>query len=111
MVHKSQDEGYEIRDSLDDEPSTTHYAVRRKSDGKLVSSIRTVCSQKSQLEMERLNWFDLPKAIKDAGAVEWCRLVADREVRGTSAVPMLYQQSVIHQQDLGTQNFVFMVET
>lgn len=42
--------------------------------------------------------------------MEWCRLVGDKTARGTNAVPLLYQQSVLHQQDLGIQSTVFMVD-
>ena len=109
MVYQGEN-GSEIRDPLDDEPSTYHYAVRR-SDGKLVSSIRAVNGNQTPLEMERFGWYKFEGEVRENGFAEWCRLICDKEARGTTAVPLLYLQSARHQQDLGVDNLVFMVDT
>jgi len=99
-----------VKDKLDEEESTVHFAVRNPNSGKVVASIRTVDANASQLEMERYNWHNLDADLKAGGAVEWCRLVAHREARGTTAAPMLYIQSVRHHQERDVSNFVFMVD-
>ena len=103
--------GFEIRDALDDEESTMHYAVRRETDGKLVSSIRAVDGNKAQLEMEKFGWYNVEEPIREAGFSEWCRLICDKSARGTTAVPLLYLQSARQLQDSGIDNVVFMVDT
>ena len=99
-----------VRDALDDEPSTTVFAVRNPQSGRVVASIRTVDAVQSKLEMEKYNWHNLDPSIKAKGCVEWCRLVAHPSARGTTAAPMLYIQSVRHHQAKGDANFVFMVD-
>ena len=67
--------GYEIKDRLDSEPSTVQYALKNSS-GRIVSAIRTVDGNKSQLDMEKYGWFNIPEYVKEQGVVEWGRLVS-----------------------------------
>jgi len=114
-VHEDATGKLGVRDDLDEADSTVHFLCRNPKSGKVVSSIRTVDANKSTLEMELHNWWKLSDDIKQGGAVEWCRLVADPSARGTTAAPMLYIQSVRYHQDKtkefgGNNNFVFMVD-
>jgi len=102
--------GDQVRGDLDEAESTTHYAYRHPKTGLLVTAIRAVNGVKSQLEMERYGWFNLSEEIKRDGVYEWCRLVADKSVRGTNTAPILYIDSVLHQRSLGNYNCVFMVD-
>ena len=111
QVYKSADNKWEIRDDLDEDETTIQYAVRSPTTKELVCSIRTVDGNMSTLEMQRHKWYDVDIYIRQDGYVEWSRLVADKSVRGTNAVPLLYQQSVFHQQDLDTHHILFMVDS
>jgi len=99
-----------VRDELDMAESTVHFFIRNPTDGKVVAAIRTVDANKSQLEMEKFNWHNLSDEIKQGGAVEWCRLCASPEARGTTAAPMLYIQSVRYHLKKKNNNFIFMVD-
>jgi len=110
-VYQDDEDGYyEVRDDLDEEESTVSFLIRNPNDGKPIASIRTVCGVQSQLEMEKFGWFDVPQSIKDGGLVEWCRLCAVKEARGTNAAPMLYLQSVRYHREMKNDNFMFMVD-
>ena len=100
-----------IIDQHDISDATVHYAIRNPSTGKLVSAIRTIDANKTQLDMEKHNWFQIDKKIKATGVVEWSRLVSDMSVRKTNTALLLYMKSVFHQQDLGVNNVVFMVDS
>ncbi len=100
-----------ILDEHDNSDATVHYAIRNPSTGKYVSAIRTIDANKTKLDMEKHNWFQLDQKIKAGGVVEWSRLVSDMSVRKTNTALLLYMQSVYHQQDLGVNNIVFMVDS
>jgi hypothetical protein len=100
-----------IMDDHDASDATVHYAIRSPVTGKYVSAIRTIDANKTRLDMEKHNWFQLSDAVKSKGVVEWSRLVADASVRKTNTSLLLYMQSVYHQQDLGVENVVFMVDS
>ncbi|GMH91505.1 hypothetical protein TrVE_jg11558 [Triparma verrucosa] len=110
VVYEQASGNYGVKDALDDEDSTVHFAVRNPNNGKVIAAIRTVDANKSVLEMEKYNWHNLSATIKEEGCVEWCRLCADPSARGSSAAPMLYIQSVRYHQALGNCNFTFMVD-
>ena len=81
-VYQDDEDGfYEVRDDLDEEPSTISYLIRNPNDGKPIASIRTVDAVKGEVEMEKYKWFDIPDEIKRGGVVEWCRLCAVKEVK------------------------------
>ncbi len=100
-----------IMDQHDISDATVHYAIRNPSTGKLVSAIRTIDANKTQLDMEKHNWFQIDPNIKSSGVVEWSRLVSDVSVRKTNTALLLYMKSVYHQQDLGVNNIIFMVDS
>jgi hypothetical protein len=100
-----------IMDTHDKSDATVHYAIRSPTTGKYVSAIRTIDGNKTQLDMEKHNWFQLDQSIKAGGVVEWSRLVSDASVRKTNTAILLYMQSAYHQQDLGVNNVVFMVDS
>lgn len=102
--------GKMIMDDHDMSPATVHYAVRSPKTGEIVSAIRTIDANKTTLDMEKHNWFQIDNNIKANGVVEWSRLVSDVSVRKTNAALLLYMQSVYHQQDLGVNNVIFMVD-
>jgi hypothetical protein len=58
----------------------------------------------------QFGWHHLSNEIKEEGAVEWCRLCASPDARGTTAAPMLYIQSVRYHQEKGNNNFIYMVD-
>ena len=100
-----------IIDKHDSSDATVHYAIRNPQTGKFVSAIRTIDANKTQLDMEKYNWFKIDQKIKETGVVEWSRLVSDLSVRKTNTALLLYMQSVYHQQDLGINNVIFMVDS
>ena len=100
-----------IMDKHDISDATVHYAIRDQTTGKLVSAIRTIDANKTQLDMEKHKWFNIEPKIKSGGVVEWSRLVSDMSVRKTNTALLLYMQSVYHQQDLGVNNVIFMVDS
>ena len=100
-----------IMDKHDISDATVHYAIRNPANGKLVSAIRTIDANKTQLDMEKHKWFNIDQKIKSGGVVEWSRLVSDMSVRKTNTALLLYMQSVYHQQDLGVNNIIFMVDS
>lgn len=100
-----------IMDDHDASDATVHYAIRNPQTGKFVSAIRTIDANKTTLDMEKHNWFKIDQTIKNNGVVEWSRLVADLSVRKTNTALLLYMQSVYHQQDLGVNNVIFMVDS
>ena len=100
-----------IMDTHDTSDATIHYAIRSPITGKYVSAIRTIDGNKTKLDMEKHNWFQLDQSIKAGGVAEWSRLVSDRSVRKTNTALLLYMQSVYHLQDLGVNNVVFMVDS
>lgn len=103
--------GKYICDFHDTTDAVVHYAIRNPNTGKYISSIRTIDGNKTQLDMEKHNWFKLSDKIKADGVVEWSRLVSDVTARKTNAALLLYIQSVNHQQDLGVNNITFMVDS
>jgi hypothetical protein len=111
QVYLGTDHEYEIRDELDEDPATVHFALRNPTTGRLVAAIRIVDANQSVLDMERYGWFDIPAEIKSAGAAELGRLVADRSIRKTNAALLLYIQSGYHLQDQGIENLLFMVDS
>ena len=64
----------------------------------------------SSLRPLQFGWHHLSDEIKSEGAVEWCRLCASPDARGTTAAPMLYIQSVRYHQEKGNNNFIYMVD-
>jgi len=100
-----------ICDVHDVSDATTHYAIRNPNTGKFVSAIRTIDANKTQLDMEKHNWFKLDPVLKQDGVVEWSRLVSDMSVRKTNAALLLYVASVNHQQSIGINNITFMVDS
>lgn len=100
-----------IMDEHDASDATVHYAIRHPTTGKYISAIRTINANQTTLDMEKYNWFHLNDTIKRGGVVEWSRLVSDTSVRKTNTALLLYMQSVYHQQDLGVENVVFMVDS
>lgn len=100
-----------IMDKHDVSDATVHYAIRNPSTGKFVSAIRTIDANKTQLDMEKYNWFQIDPKIKADGVVEWSRLVSDNSVRKTNTALLLYMKSVYHQQDMGVNNVIFMVNS
>lgn len=100
-----------IMDEHDISEATVHYAIRNPTTGKLVSAIRTIDANKTQLDMEKHKWFQIDQKIKTGGVVEWSRLVSDASVRKTNTALLLYIKSVYHQQDLGVNNVIFMVDS
>ena len=100
-----------IMDEHDASDATVHYAIRHPKTGQYVSAIRTIDANKTKLDMEKHNWFQLDQSIKAGGVVEWSRLVSDASVRKTNTALLLYMQSVYHQQDMGVNNVVFMVDS
>jgi N-acyl-L-homoserine lactone synthetase len=100
-----------LMDTHDASDATVHYAIRSPTTGKYVSAIRTIDGNKTKLDMEKHNWFQLDPSIKSGGVVEWSRLVSDMSIRKTNTALLLYMQSVYHQQDLGVNNVVFMVDS
>jgi N-acyl-L-homoserine lactone synthetase len=105
------DSGKMICDDHDMSDATTHYAIRNSHTGKIVSSIRTIDGNKTALDMEKYNWFQLDKSIKDGGVVEWSRLVSDVSARKTNAALLLYIQSALHCRNMGITNVTFMVDS
>jgi N-acyl-L-homoserine lactone synthetase len=103
--------GKYICDEHDGSDATTHYAIRNPNTGKIVSAIRTIDAVKTQLDMEKHNWFQLDPKIKQDGVVEWSRLVSDMSVRKTNSALLLYIASVKHQQSIGINNVTFMVDS
>jgi hypothetical protein len=103
--------GKMIMDDHDMSPATVHYAVRSPKTGEFISSLRTVDANKATLDMEKHNWFQIDNSIKANGVAEWSRLVSDVSVRKTNAAFLLYLQSKYHQQDLGVNNMIFMVDS
>lgn len=103
--------GKYICDEHDGSDATTHYAIRNPNTGKIVSAIRTIDALKTQLDMEKHNWFQLDPKIKQDGVVEWSRLVSDMSVRKTNAALLLYIASASHQQSIGINNVTFMVDS
>lgn len=103
--------GHYICDKHDASDAVVHYAIRNPNTGKFISAIRTIDGNKTQLDMEKHNWFKLSEKIKSEGVVEWSRLVSDVSARKTNAALLLYIQSVNHQQDLGVNNVTFMVDS
>ena len=100
-----------IMDKHDISDATVHYAIRDPATGKLVSAIRTIDANKTQIDMEKYKWFNIDQKIKSGGVVEWSRLVSDMSVRKTNTALLLYMQSVYHQQDQGINNVIFMVDS
>jgi len=100
-----------IRDELDCAESTIHYAIRCPKTDEIVAAIRTVDANKSQLDMERYGWFDIPEEIKAGGAVEWGRLIVSPKHRKTNSALRLYVESVRYHQDHGIDNVLFMVDS
>ncbi len=107
----NSDIGKIICDDHDTSDATTHFAIRNPNTGKYVSSIRTIDGNKTKLDMEKYNWFELDASIKRDGVVEYSRLVSDISVRKTNATILLYLQSVMTNQDLGICNITFMVDS
>ena len=103
--------GKYICDEHDSSDATTHYAIRNPNTGKIVSAIRTIDAVKTQLDMEKHNWFQLDPKIKQDGVVEWSRLVSDMSVRKTNSALLLYIASASHQQSIGINNVTFMVDS
>ncbi len=103
--------GNYICDKHDTTDAVVHYAIRHPNTGKFISAIRTIDGNKTQLDMEKHNWFKLSDKIKSEGVVEWSRLVSDESARKTNAALLLYIQSVNHQLDLGVNNVTFMVDS
>lgn len=103
--------GNMVCDEHDVSDATTHYAIRNSHTGKLVSAIRTVDANKTTIDMEKFNWFELDDSIKKDGVVEWSRLVSDTSVRKTNAALLLYIQSALYCQDAGVSNITFMVDS
>ncbi len=103
--------GKVIVDEHDISDATVHYAVRNPATGKFVSAIRTIDANKTKLDMEKHNWFQIDPKIKAGGVVEWSRLVSDASVRKTNTALTLYIKSVDYQQDLGVNNVIFMVDS
>jgi hypothetical protein len=103
--------GKVIMDEHDISDATVHYAIRNPATGKIVSAIRTIDANKTKLDMEKHNWFQIDPKIKAGGVVEWSRLVSDASVRKTNTALLLYIKSVYHQQDMGVNNVIFMVDS
>jgi N-acyl-L-homoserine lactone synthetase len=103
--------GKVIMDNHDISDATVHYAIRNPATGKIVSAIRTIDANKTKLDMEKHNWFQIDPKIKAGGVVEWSRLVSDASVRKTNLALTLYIKSVDYQQDLGVNNVIFMVDS
>ena len=85
--------GEEFRDDYDELPSTGHCLVR--FNGQPVASVRLVDGNQTALEAERYKWVDVREGIrpyvKDVKNIaEPCRVVADRSVRGSNIVPLMY---------------------
>ncbi|GMI41647.1 hypothetical protein TrCOL_g12785 [Triparma columacea] len=109
-VIEFEDGSYGVKDELDSDVGTVHFVVRNPNDGNVIASIRTVDANTSKLDMEKFGWHHLSDEIKSEGAVEWCRLCASPDARGTTAAPMLYIQSVRYHQEKGNNNFIYMVD-
>jgi N-acyl-L-homoserine lactone synthetase len=103
--------GKVIIDEHDISDATVHYAIRNPATGKIVSAIRTIDANKTKLDMEKHNWFQIDPKIKAGGLVEWSRLVSDASARKTNTALLLYIKSVYHQQDMGVNNVIFMVDS
>ena len=63
----NSDIGKIICDDHDVSDATTHFAIRNPNNGKYVSSIRTIDGNKTKLDMEKYNWFELDASIKRDG--------------------------------------------
>mgnify|MGYP000014424857 CR=1 FL=1 len=108
--------GDQFRDNFDDDHATAHCAVRYKD--KIVASCRIVDGKHTPLEMEIEKWFDLkndknfnhlvtdPKHIAEPS-----RVIADRSIRGSNLVPLMYLHCLDWFMENEIYDFVGMVNS
>ena len=106
--------GMEFRDSYDDLPSTGHCVVR--FNGTPVASTRIVDGNHTPLEAEKYGWIDLrsriaPSVRNPDNIAEPSRVVADRSVRGTCVVPLMYLHCLDWFMKRDIENFIGMCNT
>ena len=104
--------GDEFRDDLDLMDTTAHCLIR--FNGKPVASTRIVDGRNgNQLEAEYYKWVDVRKGIEPYvndvdNIAEPCRVVADRCIRGTGVVPLMYLHCLDWFMKENIENFVGM---
>ena len=103
--------GDQFKDEYDDHPSTLHYLIRKR--GEPVASFRLVNGNAGLFEAEKYNWFDVEKAIKaklnrSRNAVEFTRLVASKDVRGTFMTPFLLSVASLYSVENNFENMIWM---
>jgi hypothetical protein len=106
--------GDEFSDDYDFLPSTGHCLVRFH--GQPVASSRIVNGNFVPLEAEKYGWVDVRAGIKPfvkdpKNIAEPCRVVADRSVRGSNVVPLMYLHCLEWFIESKIENFVGMVNT
>ncbi|GMI17043.1 hypothetical protein TrLO_g15322 [Triparma laevis f. longispina] len=111
---KEGPEGMEFRDSYDDLDHTGHCLVRFK--GKAVASTRIVNGKFTPLEAEEYGWVDIreelrPHVNNSNNIAEPSRVVADRSIRGTCVVPLMYLHCLDWFMANDIENFIGMVNT
>jgi len=106
--------GDEFRDDHDLMDSTGHVLIRHQ--GKAVASTRIVNGKFEQLEAETFKWADVRGMLKphvtDVNSIaEPSRVVADRSIRGTNIVPLMYLHTLDWMMNNDIENFVGMCNT
>jgi len=87
MVH-----GNMFYDEYDMYDSTVHQIITK--DDQIVASNRIVDGRSVELEMEKYNWFDIRKHIESDNLAEPGRLVADKSIRRSNLVPLMYIETL-----------------
>ncbi|GMI21444.1 hypothetical protein TeGR_g9943 [Tetraparma gracilis] len=106
--------GDEFRDDHDLFDSTGHVLVRHR--GRPVASTRIVNGNFEKLEAETFGWADVrslvaPHARNADNLAEPSRVVADRSVRGSNVVPLMYLHCLEWMMQNNIENFVGMANS
>mmetsp|Transcript_24968 Transcript_24968/g.49705 ORF Transcript_24968/g.49705 Transcript_24968/m.49705 type:complete len:251 (-) Transcript_24968:116-868(-) len=106
--------GMEFRDEYDELPSTGHCLVR--FNGAPVASTRIVDGNHTPLEAEKFGWIDIrsriaPHVINPNNIAEPSRVVADKSIRGSCVVPLMYLHCLDWFMSKDIENFIGMCNT